>query len=437
MLIDRCRLGSEQMSGSVSRDPRSWVLTVGLALILAMAGGCGGSKPAPIPRAPAPAPAAAPSVAPAIAPKQAADAGTAGQPAAATASGSSASGRPAGGGKAASKGPNMNDLMAIEEPENFLDVVAEGETMEVARQSNFLPTDGFQVTAAQPNITSAEFVLTEIPPHEFGVARENWSPPEGFTALPEFGFSAEGYPLRLRCSKDGGEMAFIAAGRSRLGASSGPKESTPEVVVELDAYYIDLWETTVRQFKVYEEDQKLRGKSAGVIMNSDDPPSYPALGATLTSAITYLRWAGKDMPSEAEFERAARGPQGLRTPWGDGRAIWPSDRPQKDIGPVCLYPQDRTPEGIFDLAGNAREWCFDWFSPRSHQEAAAAVKAQQRNWAGPRMLERNSRVVKGNGADWSAWNREGRDMTAKHPDVGFRGVVRLKPPKGAAVPSGT
>jgi formylglycine-generating enzyme required for sulfatase activity len=81
--------------------------------------------------------------------------------------------------------------------------------------------------------------------------------------------------------------------------------------------------------------------------------------------------------------------------------------------------------GVFDLAGNAREWTSDWFDPQAHQEAAASGGRLARNWTGPRKAAiPGHRVIKGNGSDWSAWHRSSAEMSARLPDVGFRGVVR-------------
>ncbi len=90
------------------------------------------------------------------------------------------------------------------------------------------------------------------------------------------------------------------------------------------------------------------------------------------------------------------------------------------------FRTDVSPFGIYDLAGNAREWCVDRYSPTAFADALKASNRQLRNWKGPRTGKpENARVVKGNGPNWDAWFRVGMDGSHSHPDVGFRCVLRL------------
>ncbi len=91
------------------------------------------------------------------------------------------------------------------------------------------------------------------------------------------------------------------------------------------------------------------------------------------------------------------------------------------------FGTDVSPFGIYDLAGNAREWCLDHWSPTAFTAAhKASARNQLRNWKGPRTADPvNFHVVKGNGPGWDAWYREGMDATLHHPNVGFRCVLRL------------
>jgi formylglycine-generating enzyme required for sulfatase activity len=93
---------------------------------------------------------------------------------------------------------------------------------------------------------------------------------------------------------------------------------------------------------------------------------------------------------------------------------------------VKTFGTDVSPFGIYDLAGNAREWCSDRWSPNAFAEAQKSSRTPLRNWKGARSAEpAEFHVVKGNGPDWDSWYREGMNGTQHHSNVGFRCVLRL------------
>lgn len=250
--------------------------------------------------------------------------------------------------------------------------------------------------------------------------------PAGFSAVAGAGTDESGLPTRIRCDILGAELVLIPATVGIFGSETGPEETRPQVRLFQDAFYITQTELTVGQYAIFQRDRDEKKIRVPAASNAGDNPKHPALGLSWGQAQVFVRWAGMELPTEVEWELAARGPSGYRCPWGDGRALWPDRRTPATISPAGRYRGDISPYGVYDLAGNAREWCADWYSPTSWTSSRSESSNQGRNWSGPRKAEpANHRVVKGNAPDWSCWAREGREMNKGYPDVGVRGVLRL------------
>src|SRR4029079_2889602 len=151
--------------------------------------------------------------------------------------------------------------------------------------------------------------------------------------------SDDGAPLRIRCEKDGSEMVRVPAGLFLQGRDGVDPSAGPMHPVELSGYYIDVFEVTLGQYEKYwKETRPLPGRPA----NHGNADNLPALGVNWKDASAYLEWVGKELPTEAEWEKAARGPKQFLYPWGDGRVLWQRPRTPQQIDPVGSYPADRS-----------------------------------------------------------------------------------------------
>src|SRR5574341_377459 len=135
----------------------------------------------------------------------------------------------------------------------------------------------------------------------------------------------------------------------------------PQRTVSLPAYEIDVYEVTNGQYRAFVD--TTRSTPPPTWPEGRFPPEqepWPVTGVTWFEADRYCRWAGKRLPSEAEWEKAARGTDGREFPWGGT-----FDEKRGNIGgtgltPVGTFPEGRSPYGVYDMAGNVSEWVADW-----------------------------------------------------------------------------
>lgn len=250
--------------------------------------------------------------------------------------------------------------------------------------------------------------------------------PPGFGSVPGAKRGAGGLPSRIRCEFDGSEMVLVTGGESVVGTNSGPPEAQPMVSLVVDSFYVGVTEIRVAQY--LEIRRKHLGKGTGMSepVNATAPADYPVTGVTWGDARNYAVAVGCELPTEAQWEKAARGRNGFSHPWGESRPLWTAQRSLSQIDAVGSHAEDRSPFGVMDLAGNAREWVLDFFHEKAFAGLEQLAPERRRNWPGPRNNSATStRVVKGNGADWKVWARQGLKMTDREALIGFRCVLNV------------
>jgi len=170
------------------------------------------------------------------------------------------------------------------------------------------------------------------------------------------------------------KMILIPAGKFTLGNPKGSAMEKPAREVFLDGYYIDKYEVNFSQYysfisaTKYPRKPRLAGylaidpKGIPVMLN----PYSPVVGVSWEDADSFCYWKGKRLPTEAEWEKAAKGTTQRLWPWGDEENKKFSNLVGSEDGfrfssPVGSIRGDKSPYGIYDMAGNAMEWVASWF----------------------------------------------------------------------------
>jgi formylglycine-generating enzyme required for sulfatase activity len=225
-------------------------------------------------------------------------------------------------------------------------------------------------------------------------------------------------------------MVEIPAGPFTMGQDGSKPKNGPAHEVDLPAYLIDRFEVTNDDFTVFVE---ATGFTSYAESNSSknwrdaavDKGNHPVVYVTWDDAVAFCEWRGARLPSEAEWEKAARGEDGRTYAWGND---FPADDAVAEFGnfyetglrstfPVGAFEQGKSPYEVYDVAGNVREWVEDYFL--AYPGAAAD--------ADPFFGEEN-RVNRGGG--WfdgldgelvTTYNRNaGPPGTSANDDIGFR-----------------
>jgi formylglycine-generating enzyme required for sulfatase activity len=232
------------------------------------------------------------------------------------------------------------------------------------------------------------------------------------------------------------ELVAIPAGSFMMGSASGPGDERPTHSVDLPAFSIEKTPVTNRQFAEF-----LKVKGPGTNNEFYDPDDgdarihlrngqwtadpgaeqLPVVEPTWYGAREYCRWAGRRLPTEAEWEKAAKGTDGRRFPWGSASP----DKTRAHFGagwrefvPVGSHPSGASPYGVLDMSGNAWEWT-------SSEYKAYPYNARDGRESPDAEVERSTRGGgQDSGADQITTTYRGRGLSREpdsgHHNIGFR-----------------
>ncbi|HEY4000192.1 MAG TPA: SUMF1/EgtB/PvdO family nonheme iron enzyme, partial [Candidatus Xenobia bacterium] len=227
---------------------------------------------------------------------------------------------------------------------------------------------GAPLRAGQPFLPPSEEVLERLTT-QFGLSRFKLQRPD-----------------TIITPKDNGEMIVIAAGEFLMGSSDAQVEEAlglakerhsgaikawfldeaPMHVVHLDSYAIDKYPVTNAQFATFVKATRYEAQGDWRSQFTEGKESHPVVYVTWYDACEYAKWAGKRLPTEAEWEKAARGTDGRKYPWGnkwDASRLNCHESGYRTTVPVGTFPEGASPYGVMDMLGNVWEWTQDNYNP--------------------------------------------------------------------------
>jgi formylglycine-generating enzyme required for sulfatase activity len=171
---------------------------------------------------------------------------------------------------------------------------------------------------------------------------------------------------------DGAAMVYVPAGEFTMGSNDGDNDEKPVHTVYLDAFWIDKYEVTNALYKKCVDAGKCsppsdsKSYTRSSYYGNSQYDNYPVIYVAWDSANAFCSWANKKLPTEAQWEKAARGIDGRTYPWGegfDGTKVnsWVSSSRQGDTTSVGSYVNGASLYGTMDMAGNVWEYVVDWW----------------------------------------------------------------------------
>ena len=189
-------------------------------------------------------------------------------------------------------------------------------------------------------------------------------------------------------------MVLVPAGEFTMGSVGGDPDEQPVHKVYVGAFFMDKHQLTVGSYARFLDATHHDSPPEWTVMNKPANQTRPVANVDWAEADAYCKWAGKRLPTEAEWEKAARGTDGRTYPWGNepptrfhanaGKEVWGN---HSALAPVGTLEGGKSPYGVYDMAGNVWEWVSDWYDQEYYQ------LSPPQNPSGPR--KGSHKVVRG------------------------------------------
>lgn len=220
---------------------------------------------------------------------------------------------------------------------------------------------------------------------------------------------------KTKMGDEGREMVQIPEGPFTMGSNDGDPDEAPEHQVFLKAFFIDRKEVTQEEYARFAK--MTRRQMPRIEVFEDDQskllkPEFAAMSVSWDEAAAYCKWAGKRLPTEAEWEKAGRGEGKRKYPWGEkfvtnGANVDGTEDGYKYLAPPGSFEAGRSPYGIYDVTGNVAEWVADTYDESYYK------KSPYRDPKGP--ADGDLRVVRGGSWRETEHNaRLSKRFAAKH-----------------------
>jgi sulfatase modifying factor 1 len=184
---------------------------------------------------------------------------------------------------------------------------------------------------------------------------------------------------KTKIGDEGREMVEIPEGPFIMGSKDGDPDEVPERQVYLKAFFIDRKEVSQEEYARFAKMTKRPLPKIEVFEDDQSKllqPEFAAMSMSWDEAVAYCKWAGKRLPTEAEWEKAGRGEGKRKYAWGDtfmnGRAnanVDGSEDGYRYLAPPGSFETGLSPYGIYDMTGNVAEWVADSYDEHYYQKA--------------------------------------------------------------------